>query len=318
MNSVPVIPDEYLQALKTAKAPKIWINPDLLITVNAEMTLNQVLELLFDNDLLGAPVLNDQKNVLGFIDLLDIVTAFHSKFPVHFADSGPILGGISYHDFLVETTCDSIFNVSNRNPDFFLNQNLSVFEILARFAKTNFRHMAILNPKNELLSVISQGQLLRWLYEQHLTIGLGDLSKMTVAQLGLGSREVVYIHADELAMKGFAKMAATEKGGLPVCVDVEQGQRLVGNISATDLKSLGCEGELFGHLFRSTGDFLVHKSTTKAGTISVTAMDTLNTTLYKFIANKVHRIYIVDPDTQVLEGVITPNDIFRLFVKQSN
>jgi len=40
--------------------------------------------------------------------------------------------------------------------------------------------------------------------------------------------------------------------------------------------------------------------------------------LYKFIANKVHRIYIVDPDTQVLEGVITPNDIFRLFVKQSN
>jgi len=133
---------------------------------------------------------------------------------------------------------------------------------------------------------------------------------MTVTELKLGLNLPVSISVDDLTLEAFHKMAQSEKTGCAVTIDCSGRKRLVGNISASDLRVFGEDGQFVERVFLPASDFLALKS---AGLVNVNPTSTLESVLYLFWTHRTPRVYVVDEDTQYLIGVITPFDIFALF-----
>lgn len=198
----------FVDILKNSTVKLVWVPPENLVSVTTDMKLNQVLEILIDNRILCAPVLTEKK-VIGFIDIIDIVAGFYVRYRSVFERNGEVLGSISYSDYLAEDDCLSVLNLSERNPIASIPQETTIFDLIFHFGKTTSRHVLV--NGNQLTTLVSQTQTLRFLYEQHLLLDLGDVARMSISDLKIGYREVVSITSDDLAITAFSKMAEDEK-----------------------------------------------------------------------------------------------------------
>jgi len=156
---------------------------------------------------------------------------------------------------------------------------------------------------------------------------MGDIASMTVGQLQLGYRKVEKIDIESVALNAFIKILDTNKSGIAVVAqNVFNQEEVVGNISASDLKNIGNAAELFSILYLPITSFLSRNTKTNHSftnsslnppqippPLTVNTNNTLASVLWIFCLHKIHRIFVVDLDQQLI-GVITPSDILRLFV----
>jgi len=133
---------------------------------------------------------------------------------------------------------------------------------------------------------------------------IGNIAVSTVGQLRLGYRKVHSITLETKVISAFRAMIENHVSGLAVLHDNE----IVGNISASDIKELGFEFNLFSRLFVSIKEFFGENMKPLQ---SVTPQTKFKDVVTLFLKNKVHRVYVVDEKDVV--GVITPSDILKCF-----
>lgn len=195
----------------------------------------------------------------------------------------------------------------------------------------------MVDASGKMVSILSQSQLVRSLmpYVQHSS----ELSKQKVGDLKLGYKKVLSISATAPASTAFKRMQQAGVSGLAV-VDPET-HRLVGSISASDLKEIGSDASLFERVLLPVAEFWAetirkqkHRgdsgrnlsvgSTGSAGSSSpsgahhapgsmrqiyyVKPDDTLATVFEKFIQTRVHRLFVVDDEMMPI-GVIALSDL---------
>jgi len=92
----------------------------------------------------------------------------------------------------------------------------------------------------------------------------------------------------------------------------EDTGKLIGNISASDLKLVGLSGELFGRMLLSCRQYLTMIPTNPNFTypISVNTSTTVEELLKKFDVTHVHRIYVVD-NQQMPIGIVSVYDLLK-------
>ena len=66
-----------LYALLDAKAIKTIVSEQDVLAFNRADTLQTFLDGISERHLLAAPVIGDNNNVIGFVDVLDVATYFH-------------------------------------------------------------------------------------------------------------------------------------------------------------------------------------------------------------------------------------------------
>jgi len=101
---------------------------------------------------------------------------------------------------------------------------------------------------------------------------------------------------------------------------VDQTGRLIGNVSATDLRNIGADINLISRVFKSVEEFL------KLGPLGEKALDkpvcckpstTFGEVVAEVVATRTHRIYVVD-ENQLPIGVISLGDILEAIKHNSH
>jgi len=146
---------------------------------------------------------------------------------------------------------------------------------------------------------------------------MGPLANKTVQELKLGLRHVHTVTNGTQALQAFKILIRESVSGVAI---VDDDNKVIGNISASDLKLIGYDMELYSKLFGTVADFVKQKelfSNLSAIPITTAPSSTFKEILELFEKHKVHRIYVVD-DTKPLPlvGVITQGDVLKCFASQ--
>lgn len=292
-----------------------------VITVREDAKLKDVLHLLAAHRILSAPVVcKDSRDVMGFVDVLDIVT-----FIVRSVTQGSNMEEAQWSGWTEDlktfkakgvefagTPVAEIMAASRADPFFPVYGQGTVMQAMEHFG-AGVHRAAVFNKTNKVLTnIISQSDVADML-PKHLTgTSLGVLAGKTIDELRLGTRSSVVtmstnaqaIHAVYLMF--FHRVSA-------VAITDENG-KLVANFSASELR--GISQENFDWLLCPISDFL-RKIAARFGKLTF-PLNCRPSTKIEDVINmlatyRVHRLWIVDEQGRP-DGVVSLTDVMRLFL----
>jgi len=296
--------------LAETKVNEICMPSGQVLVCDEVDTLLDVYKRLITNNILSLPVCStDKSRFYGFIDILDIVSYLTNNITSPRGDDQVVEPWYSIVD-ITSTNCRKIMNYSGRDPTLVIDINDSIQSVIDHASFLNYHRIAIM--KNGVAeSILTQTRLLGYLYKRNMSGYMGTLGSQTVGDLRLGIRAVHTVTNGTQVLQAFKKMVKEKISGLAI---VDERNRLIGNLSASDLKLIGYDMELYAKLFGTVADFVKRKqasSQTPKEQIIVKLSTKFTEVLELFQKNKVHRIYVVDGD--LLLGVITIGDILSCF-----
>jgi len=160
----------------------------------------------------------------------------------------------------------------------------------------------VYNSNGECSGLLSQSVIF---YSISPHIGLFHLANHTLKnlQLGFNKSSIFSIQKTDSLLEAFKLIASNRCSGVAVL----DGNVLVGNVSASDIKMIGTNPTNLACLDEPVSDAMVRKRP-----IVVYPNSTVLETVELITKERIHRIYVVDKQTSVLEGVISLVDILKL------
>jgi len=294
--------------LSNTKAGEICLPSGSIFVCDESDNLLAVYRQLIMLRIMSLPVCSsDKTKFFGFIDIIDIITYLTDHITLRREDSHMVEPWYSIVDIAC-TPCRNVMNYSGRDPTLITDFFDSVQSIIDHTSFLNY-HRIIVTKTGAAESVLTQSRLLDYLYIHNMPSLLGTLGLQTVDNLKLGIRPVHSVTNGTQVIQAFKMMVREKVSGLAI---VDERNRIVGNISASDLKLIGYDMELYARLFGTIADFVKRKQTnSQAAPVTVNLSTRFTDVLSLFHETKVHRIYVVDQD--ILVGVITLGDILTCF-----
>jgi len=149
----------------------------------------------------------------------------------------------------------------------------------------------------------------------------------SLKSLGLAEpRTLIHVNLKNKAIDAFRLLHKHGVGGVAV-VDDDKGGKIVGNISARDIRTMVTTPALFHHMFDHVPDFLQairrfqaeERVTRKEPELKHVEFchpgDTLRSVLKTFGRLGIHRLYVVD-EKELPLSVISLTDVINIFVAQ--
>jgi len=281
-----------------------------IITVTTDTPISQVFKTLVEKNILSAPVYNTKTHKwVGFVDMLDIVHHVLNVLKISQSE----LDGMDFDQLISISTkfadapCGSIVDLSKRNPYLPVDKRAPVKGAIELMIKWRVHRVPVIDSDGELLTLITQSHIARLIYKY--LAQFETLADVTVDLLQLGYGEVITIRDDELAIDAFRRIHARGVSAVGV-VDAEG--KLVGNVSASDLKVIGYNGRLMSRLFIPANEFIELTRPDGVGAITVTPQTNFSQLLDKLVMNRIHRVYVVDDNEKPI-GVISLLEILQTF-----
>jgi len=192
------------------------------------------------------------------------------------------------------------YPLSLQNPFHPMMENqslLSVVEVLA----SGVHRVPLLDANHDLVHLITQSQVVKYI-SQHIAT-LGAKKDMLIKHITNAIQYVVTVSADRRLIDALRLIKICDVGGVAV---VNDKGALRGNISAYDIKKITATARWANRLFESAGDFVGDDNV-----VYLLQSDTLENAITKFVVNKIHRLYVVNPDTLEPIGLVTLTDILK-------
>lgn len=173
--------------------------------------------------------------------------------------------------------------------------------------------IGLIEPNGTFSSILTQHRIIKWLSGMNQDEMGQRLANSSIAQLGIGFRQVVTIKIDQPLFAAFLAMYNQRVSGVAV---VDEVGKFLGNVSVNDLKDIGHVGQNYEKMFMPVGTFLkIKEEGMGVPLVYCTKNSSLKEVLGKFKSFIVHRVYIVEKNTHLLQGVITPSDVLQLFAR---
>lgn len=204
--------------------------------------------------------------------------------------------------------------LSRRNPFRSVRATDSVLDVcrlLAKKGADKLKRVAVVDEHGKAVNIVSQTTLVTFLAKEiqqhHAHLG------KTVKELNLGTSPIISMQETDPAIEAFRTMDTMRITGLAI---VAQDGRLVGNISARDLK-IFIKHIDFDQLLQPVGEFvksLRQKAIDIASpTITVFPDTPFDVVVGKLAATKVHRIFVVSDEAHFKpERVISLVDVLAI------
>jgi len=322
MPQKPTIPWQELNSLitttlrlKLKETPAKALAPNVKGVVFAKTTDNIgfVFKKLIDCGILSMPVLDTTTNMfVAFVDMLDILAWLVAVGELP-KEPTMLFGEWQRRISLFESTpCTQLLQHAQRHPWLTINRELPIQEAIDFMVSRHANRVGLIEPNGTFSSILTQHRIIKWLAGMDVLSFGPLLSNATLGELGVGFRKVVTIHRSKRVVDAFLTMYQQRLSGVAITNDAGA---LVGNISISDLKDIGNVGQNFDKLFMSCDKFL-HFKTEGLGVppiLYATRNSSLKEVLGKFKNYFVHRVYIVEKNTHMLEGIVTPSDLLQLF-----
>jgi CBS-domain-containing membrane protein len=263
-----------------------------LITVDAQATIRDTLQLMHEHNVLSLPVIKSA-TVTGFVDMFDVLSYLIEK----------------WDEFMVNTqshperTLHSLFALDQmflQHPvsdlpdrsDNNLFATVAEEERASRLLKLyglGVHRVALINMKGDVRTVISQSDLITFFNNnKHL---FGALGGKSVQELGLVKpNEVILLDANQTAISAFKLLANHNISGAPI---VNSQGTIAGTLSISDLR--GLRKDPLSMLLQPLRDF---KEIGEAGMANVICYphDTLSHVLTLLAGTQLHRVWVVDEE----------------------
>ncbi|ANZ74090.1 BA75_00846T0 [Komagataella pastoris] len=191
-----------------------------------------------------------------------------------------------------------VIQLINKNPFIKLHESetlSTVVEILG-----NGVHRIAIMSDTQITGILSQRRLIKYLWDNARKFhSLDPLLGASLAQLNIGSTNVVSIYGDQLLIEALSKMHELMISSMAV---VDKHHNLLGNISVTDVKHVSKSSQS-PLLYKSCLHFVSYILNLKGlengkdsfPIFHVTPNSSLSRTMAKLVATKSHRLWIVNP-----------------------
>eukprot|EP00029_Vermamoeba_vermiformis_P004473 TRINITY_DN15016_c0_g1_i1.p1 TRINITY_DN15016_c0_g1~~TRINITY_DN15016_c0_g1_i1.p1 ORF type:complete len:227 (-),score=8.75 TRINITY_DN15016_c0_g1_i1:284-964(-) len=204
--------EEGLDVLKNTKVRQIIIENPKLITVTDTDSVSTALKLLIENKILGLPVYDSKlKKFASFLDVKDILchaVKVMSKGELQqYSESKEYIDQISHFQKFSSATCGEVVNASGRDVFIQVVEQANIETVISVMVDLGFlRRVPIVNQKDELVAVLSQSQIVKYLNQHMNSFGFAN---KTIGDIKLGYKEVISATKNEF-VKDVAKISRAQ------------------------------------------------------------------------------------------------------------
>jgi len=298
-----------LRTLHNVKGIDVWVEKKQdLVTVQLTDSVQTLVKRLSDNNILSAPVLDDNKAFVGFVDYLDVMR--------HVLDVVPSIKDIHRDELatmkvagrsiaLVEVK--NVMNLSHNDAPVIISDQ-DHLGTAAKFFSSGIHRVAILSKEGELVGILSQSDLIRVLDQALLKGDCKVIGLKTLSQLGFNHMQVEAIDADSSVLFVLSFMVKKDISAVPL-IDKPTGD-IVGNFSASNLR--GLYFERFPAFLDSAREFLGKFSPMSLGVVGTTLDSSLIDAVHLMVESKVHHLWLLDHFR--VKGVLSITDVMKISV----
>jgi len=309
----PTVDPSFVDTCNSVKVRDIVGEPSEIIIVKSNESITDAFQTLIEHNILAAPVLDTASNTyIAFMNLLDIVSYLVDVYQFQTTETiDPKLEELILQDRFRNTPVSSLGLRSWRNPWYTISQESTEQDAIDMFSRTRADQIAVFDNNGNFVNILTQYMLVHWL-AQRPPEEIGQLDSKSVQTFRLGYQRVVRVHKNRPVLHSFIRMDDIGVSGVAVTDD---GNRVIGNISTTDLKDIGGKAENFRKLYLDCGTFLSQKEHGKGipQLLYVHRDQPIRDVLDMFLQYNIHRVYVVERDDFRPVGVISDGDIINLF-----
>jgi CBS-domain-containing membrane protein len=285
---------------------------------------------LVEKKILSMPVYRKHTEIcIGFVDILDILGYIVKRLREAGPQASPYAAMKTWHqlDTFVATPVSSAINASDRNTYATVSMEARLQDVVDIMVQSGAHRVGVLDHKGQVFNILTQTRILEFIranesLNKDVPFSLGPLDRDTIGQHIL-PKQVLCVNYDVRTIDAFVTISESRKSALAV---LNPGGQIIGNLSASDLKEIGYDMELYDRLFDPIIDFLrkktmrpafeegaqVNPQTGLPRPVVLQQNSSLVEALNIFHRTKVHRIYLVDSYERPV-GLVTPADILGLF-----
>eukprot|EP00736_Rhodelphis_marinus_P013180 Rmarinus@m.20015 len=292
-----------------------------LITISADATVAQALELFQASKLHALPVEkeeNGEKNFIGILNLLDVMTglAFLPHYVAHSSqEAQENLQVLVDNKFLSSSVedCLGLSEESKRVWSFPSSEPVErIFDILCK----GVHYCVITDEASKEMRMLSQTDILKYIAAH--SGDLGCVLDKTVAELNLGKHQLNLTAKDSQkkaeiiphtssAMKGFQVMYKFQITGVGV---VDEHGKLVGNLSASDVR--GLKLDMVKDVTLPVLEYLKAVKGAVGPVASCTESTKLGDVVNELLKKRIHRSWVVD-SKGAPTSVVSMSDVISKF-----
>mmetsp|Transcript_24448 Transcript_24448/g.34270 ORF Transcript_24448/g.34270 Transcript_24448/m.34270 type:complete len:334 (+) Transcript_24448:57-1058(+) len=280
-----------------------------IILVNKDDPATDAFKKISEHKILSVPVYDPSKQVfIGFIDVLDMVHYVIET--AEAADLRTFSQLLTSSQQLEKESCGEIVDVSGRNPYYPIDENAYLSVAVKMLVDQKAHRLPVVDSRGNLITILTQSHVVRLIWNHMHKFSVYNKS---LAELHLAFKDVYTIGKSKKVIEAFQVIRSKGVSGIAV---VNKHGKLIGNISASDLKQIGSNSDLLHHLFVSTKDYLKYflgvDRIPKPYCVQPSA--TLEEALGLIIKTRAHRIYVVDEERHPI-GVISLTDILKVVLQ---
>jgi len=270
----------HISTLIKNKTPLLWIQK--------EDTVGTALNIIRENNITSLPVYDQQgKQFIGIIDVwcLMFFLAF-AQYRKEIGYSFVFDEGVNYAETKVAII---LAGLTEHSPVVTLcSDNTSMESVIEMILAKGVKRMIVKCDSN--LHYLTETDIIRWMYstghphvEAALQKSIGELQM-------LNHHDVISIKSTESTLEGYKKCFKKNVTALAV-VDETSG-KLIGNLSASDLKFLSLEN--FRDVEKRVTSFLLDTHRPSLKPLTCNKSSTLRQVVEKILAANIHQIWVVN------------------------
>eukprot|EP00026_Physarum_polycephalum_P012538 Phypoly_transcript_12859.p1 GENE.Phypoly_transcript_12859~~Phypoly_transcript_12859.p1 ORF type:complete len:329 (+),score=37.16 Phypoly_transcript_12859:67-1053(+) len=302
-----------------------FIRPKVIASITPDDNIATILQVLNNNKILSAPVCDlSTQTLVGILSMADIAL---SLVPIigHQALNRESLKRMEWNgEQFLQLTATKILSVSQvfgkfNEINYPIKINSPLVDVIKMFSK-NVHRSPVLSEEGTLMNYLTQTELLSFLAQSMYL--LGDTASLSVETLGLCNfGKVISVKESAVVLDVVKLLSANNISAVPV---VDDYGHLIANFSLSNLK--GLKRETFSELLLPIADYLQLQRIKECESFSsldtnkalrpqtCKATDSFESTVYKIVATRVHRLWVVD-DQMKVTGVISVGDLFPPFLE---
>jgi len=272
--------------------------------------LATVFQGLAEHQILSAPVYDPvHRSHNAFVDMVDIVSFLVNEFSEQEITDLQALKSFKY------AKCGNVADLSGRDPYLPVEAMAPLLTAITKMVKWRVHRIPVIDSEGELQTVITQSHIVKFLYQNMYMFG--TLPIQTVGDLKMFHAPVITISTEKKGFEAFKTMHDHRVSAVAV---VDNDGKLIGNISVSDLKTIGFDGAKLARLYYPVSQFLKLLAKDRSDMvwaeepICVSAQSQFREVVGKLVQSRIHRVYLADA-SGAPTGVITQHEVLAALLK---
>jgi CBS domain-containing protein len=282
------------------------------VTIREDETVRTAILRLGEKKITSLPVLSNAGKCVGAVDMLDLLTFASAK--LGFKAPTVSSSHRAIQEYLSQPVRDLV-NISGRNRFVRLAVSAGIQDLFEVLAQPDVHRVALRDDSKKIVGLVTQSRLVRYIKENQ-----GDFSSKWEMRVKDFCRmgNVATVNVNQFVIDAIRRLEESRISGIAV---VDDEGKLVGNISASDLKRMQVDSveQLCYDIYQHIHIFLnlstsenIRKQLPHFEPFTVSPEDTLGKVIDLVVEKGIHRVYICDSDRKPV-GEISLCDILAQF-----